>query len=102
AVASEQRLPLLPNIPTYAEQGFPGFLPATWVGFFAPAKTSDAIVIKLNKAIDDIIREPDVQNRLKVLHLQARYQAQPDAAAYFNTEVETWAKMLAAVGLKSD
>jgi tripartite-type tricarboxylate transporter receptor subunit TctC len=102
AVASEQRLPLLPTIPTYAEQGFPGFLPATWVGFFAPAKTSDAIVVKLNKAIDEVIREPDVQERFKALHMQARYQSQPDAAAYFSSEVETWAKMLTAVGLKSD
>src|SRR5207244_9897804 len=43
AVASEQRLPQFPSVPTYIESGFPGFVALTWAGFFAPAKTSDAI-----------------------------------------------------------
>jgi tripartite-type tricarboxylate transporter receptor subunit TctC len=102
AVASEQRLSQFPDIPTYVESGYPGFLAATWVGVFVPARTSDAIGRKLNAVTGDIIREPDAQARLAALHMQIRHGNQPEAAAYFKSEVGKWAQMVNAIGLQGN
>ena len=99
AVASEKRVPNLPDVPTYAEGGYPGFFAASWVGFFAPAKTSDAIAVKLNTEINAILDLPDVQERLKPLSVVTRRTAQADSQAYFKSEITTWGKMVHAVGL---
>ena len=55
-VASERRLPQLPDIPTYTESGFP-IVASTWVGIFAPARTDAAILQRLNVAVNDVLRE---------------------------------------------
>ena len=98
ALASESRVPQFPNIPTYAESGYPGFLATTWVGVFVPAKTSDAIAAKLNATINDVMREPEVKSRLASQHMQVRYADRSASAAYFKSEVASWAKMVAASG----
>ena len=61
ALASERRLAAIPDVPTYSESGYPGFVATSWVGFFTHAKTSDAIVTKLNGAIGEILKNPDIQ-----------------------------------------
>ena len=62
-IASEQRLPAVPDVPTYIESGFPGFTAASWVGFFVPSKTDGATVAKLNGAINTALKEAAVQER---------------------------------------
>ncbi len=64
AVASPQRLPLFPNVPTVAEAGYPGFESSIWYGLVAPGPTPDAIVTKLNKEITAILKEPEVAKRI--------------------------------------
>src|SRR5215510_9351636 len=66
AVASEKRLPSLPDVPTMAET-LPGFESAAWYGVVAPPKTPKAITQKLNADISDALHDPDVQDRLKKL-----------------------------------
>ena len=58
-VASRERSPLVPELPTFAEQGFPGFESYGWSGLFAPAKTPDAVIQKLNRAANEVIRNPE-------------------------------------------
>src|ERR1019366_2497055 len=94
AIASDQRLPQFPSIPTYAESGFPTFTASTWVGFFVPTMTNEAIVTKLNGEINDVLRLPDVQDRLTSYFMQVHYRTQPAAAAYFKSEIEAWRKMI--------
>ena len=60
-----QRSSALPNVPTYGEAGFSNFYSATWVGFFVPASTSDAIVEKLNAAINEAVKSPKSQQKFK-------------------------------------
>src|SRR5437870_2911269 len=64
-LASATRNTAVPNVPTYGEMGFPNVYSGSWVGFFAPAKTPEAVVAKLNAAINHILTEPAVQERLK-------------------------------------
>ena len=84
---------------TYAEQGFPGFTAASWVGFFAPAKTDPQILATLNAAITEIISTPEVQKRLTDLGFDPITGSQPQADAMFNAEVDKWGKMVKALGL---
>jgi tripartite-type tricarboxylate transporter receptor subunit TctC len=100
AVASEKRLPQLPDVATHWESGFPGFTASTWAGFFAPAKTSAAILAKLNGAIDEALRMPDVQERLAAAFMQVVHRTQPETQAYFRSEIESWRKMIGSLDLK--
>lgn len=64
AVASSKRDPMLPNVPTVAEQGFAGFSAIQWWGLCAPANTPDSVVTRLNKALNDALALPEIQSRL--------------------------------------
>ena len=98
-IAADKRAAVVPNVPTYAEQGFPGFTASSWVGFFAPAKTDPKILAKLNTAIDDVIKTPDVQKRLIAIGFEPIVKSQPQADAMFNSEIDKWGKMVKALGL---
>ena len=67
AVASKQRWPGEPDVPTMEESGFPGFVMNSWVGVLAPKGTPQAIVDKLSKAIADAVQSPEVNNKLTQL-----------------------------------
>jgi tripartite-type tricarboxylate transporter receptor subunit TctC len=99
AMASEKRIAVLPEVPTFAEGGFPGFTAASWVGFFVPAKTSPGVVAKLHDTIDAIIKEADVQQRLASFGFDPVTGTQSQAQAMFKTEVENWGKMVTALDL---
>jgi tripartite-type tricarboxylate transporter receptor subunit TctC len=98
AVSSEKRMAALPDVPTYQESGFRGFVATSWVGVFAPAKTSDAIVNKLNATINDVLKMPDVQERMKTIAFEPRSGDVADANKYFKAEIANWGNMVHAVG----
>jgi len=98
-IAADKRAAVVPNVPTYAEQGFPGFTAASWVGFFAPAKTDAKILATLNQTVDDIIKTPEVQTRLIELGFEPIVGTQAEADAMFSAEVDKWGKMVKALGL---
>lgn len=102
AVASEQRVPEFPDIPTYGEGGYPGFVAETWVGVFAPAKVDPAITQKLNTTINEIMQEPATIERLKTFTMQVRVRDLPATAAYFHSEVDKWGKMVKAIGISTE
>jgi tripartite-type tricarboxylate transporter receptor subunit TctC len=97
-IAADKRAAVVPDVPTYAEQGFPGFTAASWVGFFAPAKTDPQILATLNAAINEIIKTPEVQARLTAIGFDPIVGSQAQADAMFNAEVEKWGKMVKALG----
>jgi len=90
AVATKQRLASLPDIPTLDELGLKGFESGTWNAITAPPKTPAAIVAKLNKAIDEVLREPDVQARFAKLNLTAAGGSPADAAAFVKAQTALW------------
>jgi len=67
AVAQPKRFPRWPELPTMAEQGFPGFDHAGWVGLAAPGKTPPAVIAYLNKQVNDIISSPDYRKKIEAL-----------------------------------
>jgi tripartite-type tricarboxylate transporter receptor subunit TctC len=101
-LASATRNSAVPNVPTYGEMGFPDVYSGSWVGFFAPAKTPDAVVEKLNAEINTIMKEPEAQQKLATIGFDAMIKTTAEAAAYFKSEVATWGKMTRAIGYSSD
>jgi tripartite-type tricarboxylate transporter receptor subunit TctC len=101
-VASPQRASALPDVPTYAEQGFQDFYATSWVGFFVPAKTSDAVVSRLNTEINAILKDPEVEGRLKGTGFDTVAKSDKEAAEEFRREVESWSGMVRTIGASVD
>ncbi len=98
-IAADKRAAVTPNVPTYAEQGFTGFTAASWVGFFAPAKTDPQIIATLNGAIDDIVKTPAVQKKLTDMGFDPITGSPAQADAMFSAEVAKWGDMVRKLGL---
>jgi len=98
-IAADKRAAVVPNVPTYAEQGFPGFTAASWVGFFAPGKTDPQIIATLNTAINAIVQTPDVQKKLIDMGFDPITGGPAQADAMFKAEVDKWGKMVKALNL---
>src|SRR5579862_4890089 len=98
-IAADKRAAVTPNVPTYAEQGFPGFTAASWVGFFAPGKTDPQIIATLNGAINAIVQTPEVQKKLTDMGFDPITGSPARADAMFNAEVAKWGKMVKALEL---
>jgi tripartite-type tricarboxylate transporter receptor subunit TctC len=93
AVASPERVKSLPNIPTIAET-LPGFAAVTWYALAAPPKTPAAVVDKINAAVNEALRDPDVVKRFANLSAEPGGGAPQATAAYFHDEVERWKKVI--------
>jgi tripartite-type tricarboxylate transporter receptor subunit TctC len=100
-VASEKRNTAIPNVPTYAEMGYPNMYVGSWVGLFAPAKTPDAVVAKLNAEINAVMKEPDSLERLKKAGFEPVVKSAAEVNEYFKTDVESWGKMVQAIGFSN-
>ncbi len=98
-IAADKRAAVVPKVPTYAEQGFPGFTAASWVGFFAPAKTDPKILAALNGAISDIVKSAAVQTKLTDMGFEPIAGSQAEADAMFHAEVKKWGDMVKTLGL---
>jgi tripartite-type tricarboxylate transporter receptor subunit TctC len=98
-IAAEHRAAVAPNVPTYAEQGFQGFTAASWVGFFAPAKTDAKIVATLNTAINTIVQTPEVKKKLDDMGFNPIAGSSEQADEMFRADVAKWGKMVSALDL---
>jgi tripartite-type tricarboxylate transporter receptor subunit TctC len=101
-LASATRNTAVPNVPTYGEMGFPNVYSGSWVAFFAPAKTPDAIVSKLNTEINQVMKDPEVLARLKAIGFDPIVKNQAETVEYFKAEIANWGKMVRAVGITVD
>lgn len=102
AVTSAKRLESMPNVPTVAESGVPGFEVTSWQGIFVPAGTPKPIIDKLHDEILKIIALPDMQERLKSLGMQPTPLTTEQVAAFQKAEVEKWAQVIKAANVKLD
>jgi tripartite-type tricarboxylate transporter receptor subunit TctC len=101
-IPSPQRSSALPNVPTYGEAGFPSFYSATWVGFFVPANTPEAVVEKLNVAINEVIKSTEAQQKLKSIGFDPMVKTTAESAEYARNEVALWGKMSKAIGFSTE
>ena len=98
--AADKRDALLPDVPTLAEQGYPNTEASNWYALLAPAKTSPAVVAKLNKAVGDALNDPEVHDKL-VKAGATPVGGTPEAlGAFMKSEYEKWGKVVAERGIK--
>src|SRR5688572_469746 len=101
-VTSGKRFELLPDVPTIAEAGVPGYESVSWYGLFAPAGTPVEIIRKLNAETVAVLQTEDVRRRLTESGVLPVSSA-PDAfAAYITTETARWGKLIRANGIKAE
>jgi tripartite-type tricarboxylate transporter receptor subunit TctC len=101
-LASATRNAAVPNVPTYGEMGFPNVYSGSWVAFFAPAKTPDAIVGKLNAEINAAMKDAEVLEKLKAIGFDPIVKDMAATSEYFRDEIANWGKMVKAVGITVD
>jgi tripartite-type tricarboxylate transporter receptor subunit TctC len=102
AVTGGQRSATLPDLPTIAESGVPGYEMLNWLGLFAPTGTPRAVVEKLNSEVLRIMRLPDVRERLNAQGSEPSPLPTDEFAVFVKSEVEKWAKVVAAAGMTVD
>ena len=102
AVTSAKRSPALPNLPTMAEAGVPGFEAATWNGLIAPAATPKDIVAKLNADIVKVLNMPDTRAKLASNGLEPIGDTPAAFAAHISNEMARWAKVVKAARIKAE
>jgi tripartite-type tricarboxylate transporter receptor subunit TctC len=99
AVATQKRVPSLPDVPTFIESGLPDFESGTWNAISAPPKTPPAIIAKLNAAIVEIMKMPEVQDHLKRLNGTPETMTPEQAAVFIKADTKRWAEVIKAANL---
>jgi tripartite-type tricarboxylate transporter receptor subunit TctC len=102
AVSTAKRSASAPEVPTVAESGYPGFEYSNWNALFAPAKTSPAIVNKVNAAIVKILNEPDVAQKLSSQGADPAPGSAEDLARYMRVDHERWKKVIRAANIRAE
>jgi tripartite-type tricarboxylate transporter receptor subunit TctC len=102
AVTNAKRSALLPDLPTIAESGLPGFEAEGWHGIFVPSGTPAAVVTALNAALLKALANEEVRKRLMQGGAEPVGLPSAEFAAKFRAEVERWARVVKAAGIKAD
>jgi tripartite-type tricarboxylate transporter receptor subunit TctC len=102
AVTSPARSPLLPSVPTVAEQGVPGYALDQWHGLLAPAATPPAVVAKLNAAVAKIVQRPEVQAALREQGFTPASSTPREFQAMIDADIDRYTALTQAIGLRAD
>ncbi len=100
AISTPKRLPQLPDVPTFLEEGITGFDVANWYGVMAPGGTPREIVQKLNADINKAMQVPEVRARLESVGTQLTERSAAEFEAYMKAEVAKYAKLIRDTGVK--
>jgi tripartite-type tricarboxylate transporter receptor subunit TctC len=99
AVSSGKRFSAVPELPTVAESGVPGFDVSSWYGLLAPAKTPPAIVSKMNADAVKVLREPEIRKRLEGLGLEVVGSTPDEFGAFIKGEMAKWGPVIKAANI---
>jgi tripartite-type tricarboxylate transporter receptor subunit TctC len=102
AIGSAKRSPALPDVPTIAEGGVPGYEYTTWYGVFGPRGLPQPIVMQLNGAVAKALASPDVGQRLMSQGAEPSPSSPEELAKYMREESARWAKIIKAAGIKAE
>jgi tripartite-type tricarboxylate transporter receptor subunit TctC len=101
-VAAERRLPMLPDVPTFIEQGIAGFTGSTWAGLLASARTPPAIIKRMSDEVARIVRLDDVKSRLEGMGTLPVGGTPEEFAAFIDAESAKWGKVIKEANVKLD
>ena len=101
-VTSPKRSPALPDVPTIAESGFPGFDATGWLGILVPNGTPPAVIARLHDEIAKVMQLPEVQQKLIAQGVEARWTSAQDFAAMMSRETAKWHKIMKDAGIQPE
>ncbi|GMV55437.1 MAG: hypothetical protein AMXMBFR6_12420 [Betaproteobacteria bacterium] len=102
AVSNARRSIVAPEVATVAEQGFPGFDATTWNGFMAPAGTPAPVIAELNQAINRVLADAEIRNRLLASGAEPAGGTPDQFATLLRAERARWAEVIRRSGIKAD
>ncbi len=97
-----QRYPILPDVPTIAESGVPGYSHGVWAAVTMPAKVPPAVVAKVNADIATVVNAPEVKARLATLGIEVATSTPQELAQLIRDDYARWGKIIRATGIKAD
>ena len=100
-VSAPSRLSVLPDVPTISESGVPGYNVQSWYGVWMPRGTPKEIVTKISKEIAEIVKLPDVRERLKTLGAEPTTSTPEEFAAFTVSEMKRWSELVKETGAKA-
>jgi tripartite-type tricarboxylate transporter receptor subunit TctC len=103
AITAPKRSPLVPDVPTMAEAGYPEYKASQWIGYFAPAGTPRSIVDRLAGAIAKAVAQADVQATLSQQGMELDADSTPESfAAMLKADLQRWQAVVKSAGIKAD
>ena len=102
AVSSRTRFAGAPDIPSATEAGIPGMEALLWFGLFAPAKTPQPVIAKLNQAVVDILRQPEVKDAILKQGAEVAPSTPEELRAFVASELVKWSKVIKEAGITAD
>jgi tripartite-type tricarboxylate transporter receptor subunit TctC len=102
AVTGTERSPVMPDVPTVAEAGVPGYEFVLWFGVFAPSGTPKAIITRLNQATVKALQSSDVQKQLSAQGLDPHSSTPEALQKQLRTDIEKWARIIKSAGIKTN
>ena len=102
ATTGEKRFHSMPEVPTMIEQGFPGFVAVSWIGFLAPGGTPKPIVDRYNKEIVRILRKPEIAAQLEKIDFEVVAGSPEQFAGWINAEIPRWGQVIKANNIKAE
>jgi len=102
AVLSPKRFAAAPDIPTAAEQGYPGIDASVWFGLFAPAGTPKAIITKINRDVVSSLKSPEAKRVLEAQGAEAVPTTPEEFGAFLKSEIAKWGKVIKEAGIKAN
>lgn len=102
AVTTTKRLPLMPECPTVAETGYPGYQSGNWYGIVVPSKTPKELIATIRTAVVTVLNEPNVSKRLSDLGYVAVGDQPDEFAAFIKSEIATLAKIIKQTGATAE
>jgi tripartite-type tricarboxylate transporter receptor subunit TctC len=102
AVTTSKRSPDLPNVPTMAESGYPGFEAPAWWAVLAPAKTPPEILKRMNEELNKVLRLPDIAKKLDAQGIDVVGGSPEVAKVFIDRQMDIWANVVKDNGIKAD
>jgi tripartite-type tricarboxylate transporter receptor subunit TctC len=101
-LTTTKRSAALPNVPTLAESGLAGYEVSPWFAVFAPASTPKPIIVKLNAALLEAMKQPDIKAKFETIGAESIGSTPEELGAHLNREIGRWGKLITEQNIKSD